>query len=202
MALQGTLDAFGLTDVLRLLATTGKTGRLDVDARRRRGTVWLSDGAIAAALSDRAGGAAPAEALAELLRYESGEFAFHVGERPHHETRPQDVEEMLASASHLVREWDDLQAVVPTLDHRVSLVEELPDRDEVVIDSERWTTLTAIGPGCTAGELATSLELTELSLLRAVHDLVELGVARVDTPVATSRLARRPAAARVARAGS
>ena len=43
LALQGTLDTFSLPDVLRLLATTSKTGRLRIDGDRGLGSVWLAE---------------------------------------------------------------------------------------------------------------------------------------------------------------
>src|SRR5919106_1274303 len=54
LALQGTLDTFSLPDVLRLLATTAKTGRLRIDGDRGQGSVWLRDGSIVDADADRA----------------------------------------------------------------------------------------------------------------------------------------------------
>lgn len=41
MALQGDLDSFALPDVLRLLSTTTKGGRLAVASRIGSGEVWL-----------------------------------------------------------------------------------------------------------------------------------------------------------------
>src|SRR5690606_15628123 len=55
--LEGTLDAFGLPDVVSLLAGTGKTGGLQL--RREDGTghvqgvVWFREGRISGASSDR-----------------------------------------------------------------------------------------------------------------------------------------------------
>ena len=44
MALEGSLDAFGLPDVLRLLAATAKTGCLYVGGDRASGHVWVDRG--------------------------------------------------------------------------------------------------------------------------------------------------------------
>lgn len=44
--LEGTLDSFTLTEILRLLASTGKTGCLHVRSRRDQGRVWLRDGEV------------------------------------------------------------------------------------------------------------------------------------------------------------
>ena len=57
MNLEGTLDAFGLPDVVALLAGTGKTGGLQL--RHAQGTgpvhgvVWFREGRISGASSDR-----------------------------------------------------------------------------------------------------------------------------------------------------
>ena len=56
MALQGTLEAFGVPDVLQLLAATRKTGRLGIEGDGGRGEVWLRDGLATAASSDRVAG--------------------------------------------------------------------------------------------------------------------------------------------------
>lgn len=184
MALRGTLDTFGLTDVLRLLATTGKTGRLHIDGDHGQGSVWLRDGAVLTALTDRATSAPPDEALADLLRYQVGDFAFDTDDRPVNGARPHDIEQLLSSASRLLDEWNELLAVVPSLDHWVGLVAALPEESEVTIDGRRWSLITAVGPGCTVRELGVALGLTELDVLRAVHELVELGVAQVSPPTA------------------
>lgn len=52
MRLEGTLDAFGLTDIFQLLAYTRKTGALLLRQDGRTGVVHVRDGAVSAASSD------------------------------------------------------------------------------------------------------------------------------------------------------
>lgn len=52
MRLEGTLDAFGLPDILQLLAFTRKSGALRLSASPAAGVVRVRDGAICAASSD------------------------------------------------------------------------------------------------------------------------------------------------------
>ena len=75
--LTGDLGEFGLPDVLRLLALSGKSGRLEIDTGGRRGRVELEEGRVLAAAADlsRAGlarrlvgaGTADVDTVAELL---------------------------------------------------------------------------------------------------------------------------------------
>lgn len=180
MALQGTLDTFSLPDVLRLLATTGKSGRLRIDGDRGYGSVWLEEGSVVAAEAERVRGAAPTdELLFELMRFGAGSFSFDVDQPAQDAAPPRDVEQLLGSAASLLDEWHELERVVPSLDHRVVLASELP-RDHVTIDAGRWQTVVAIASAKTIADLADALGLSELGVSRAVHDLVELGVVSVD----------------------
>src|ERR687891_1258007 len=182
LALQGTLDTFSLPDVLRLLATPAKTGRLRIDGDRGQGSVWLRDGSIVDADADRAVEGAPTdEVIFELLRFGSGSFAFDSDAQTPHGERSDQVEDLLRRANALLSEWTEVEAVVPSMDHRVSLSTEL-STDEVTIDADRWRSVVAVGGGHTVGELGSALGLSELHVSRAVRDLVELGVAEVAEP--------------------
>jgi Domain of unknown function (DUF4388) len=182
LALQGTLDTFSLPDVLRLLATTTKSGRLRIEGDRGQGSVWLHEGSIVDATADRAVDGTPAdEVVFELLRFESGSFAFDSDDRAVDSARPEEVEELLRRATSLLGEWGELEAVVPSLEHQVTLTTDLSS-DQVTIDADHWRSVVAVASGRTVGELATTLGLTELGVSRAVRDLVELGVADIDAP--------------------
>jgi hypothetical protein len=182
LALQGTLDTFSLPDVLKLLATTSKTGRLRIDGDRGQGSVWMRDGRVVDADADRSVDGAPTdEVVFELLRFGSGSFAFDADNHTPNAEHPDEVDDLLRRANALLSEWTELEAVVPSLDHRVSLTSELSS-DEVTIDTDRWRSLVAVAGGRSVGEVASSLGLSELNVSRAVRDLVELGVADVDRP--------------------
>jgi Domain of unknown function (DUF4388) len=192
LALQGTLDTFSLPDVLRLLATTSKTGRLRIEGDRGQGSVWLSEGSVVDAAADRAVDGTPTdEVVFELLRFDSGTFAFDADVTASGGGNPQAVDDLLRRAGSLLNEWSELEAVVPSLQHHISLAGDL-SVDEVTIDADKWRSVVAVASGRTVGELATELGLTELGVSRAVRDLVELGVADVDAPDLIPDPPRRP----------
>jgi hypothetical protein len=192
LALQGTLDTFSLPDVLRLLATTSKTGRLRIEGDRGHGSVWLSDGNVVDATAERAMDGTPVEEVVfELLRFQAGSFAFDGDDTAAGGKDPEEIEGLLRRANSLLSEWSELENVVPSLEHEVRLANDL-SVDEVIIDADRWKSLVAVAAGRTVGELATTLSLTELGVSRAVRDLVDLGVAEVDPPGTAPVAARRP----------
>ena len=171
LALQGTLDTFSLPDVLRLLATTSKTGRLRIDGDRGLGSVWLAEGGIVDADADRAIDGTPTdEVIFELLRFDAGSFAFDGDDTASSGGEPEDVEALLRRANALLSEWAELETVVPSLTHEVTLSSDL-SVEQVTIDSDRWRTLVAVASGRTVGELASALSL-KLTLRNVVHDAV------------------------------
>jgi len=95
VALQGTLDTFALADLVRLLATTSKTGELAIDGDRGPGRLWFADGQLV-------GGEPTADDLVDvvfaLLREQEGDFAFHADIQPDDGREPQSALDVLAAA--------------------------------------------------------------------------------------------------------
>jgi Domain of unknown function (DUF4388) len=182
LALQGTLDAFPLPDLLRILATTNKTGYVLLESERGRGGVWFDRGAVVGIATDRATGQVPLdELLFELLRYQQGGFRFIADEAPHQPIEPQELEAILRRATHLLEEWRTLEQIVPSLEHEVVLAPALR-HEQILINADCWSTLVAIGDGRTIGALAERLGLGELGVSRTLRDLVELGIVVIEPP--------------------
>ena len=184
MALQGTIDTFALVDVLRLLGSTTKTGRLTLDGDRGRGEVLVVDGKVngLALGGDSDFDEQPAdEAMFELMRFEDGSFVFDADESARDHTGISwDVETLLSGADVVATEWNEICSILPSEDAWISLASEIPG-PEVVIDAERWRLLAVIGSGLPVTVLAESLAASELQVGRVVRDLFDLGVIDVAT---------------------
>jgi hypothetical protein len=179
VALQGTLDTFGLPDVLRLLAGTRKTGRLRVTGDRANGSVWMDGGAIVAgSTSSLAAQADLATVLFDLLRCRDGSFVFEPDINCGEAGAPTDVEALVSAAETLLAEWREIEAVVPSLAMWVTLVPELP-RPEVVVSAPRWRALVAVGSGAQVGAVGEDLELDEIEVSRLIKELVELSLVEI-----------------------
>lgn len=180
MALQGTIDTFELTEVVRLLAAGSKTGVLRLDGNRGTGGVWVKDGKVTAVAVDHAPHAEDlAEAMFELLRFDDGSFTFEPGPEVDDPGTPGDIDDVLTEAEAKLAEWREIERVVPTTRATVSLRPEL-SRADVVLDKARWRLVAAIGGGATVATVGDVLGLGELPISRAVKDLVELGVVELD----------------------
>jgi predicted transcriptional regulator len=182
MALQGTLDTFELPDVLRLLASTKKTGRLLLHGDRGEGSVWLTDGQVTAVQTPASPDGEATAGLLDLLRARDGGFAFEPGMAIEGTGPALDVEPLLEKTEKRLAEWREIEAVVPSLHAWVALAPELPE-PEVTVDAETWRLVATIGSGLTVGDLGRSLELSEMAVCRVVRDMVVLGLGAVtDAP--------------------
>ena len=177
MALQGTLDTFELPDVLRLLASTRKSGRLDLRSDRGEGNVWMADGQVVG-IAAPTGAGDLGDGLFELLRAREGDFVFQSGAEPTDAVPPADVEPLLATAEAQLAEWREIEAVVPSLSSWVGLAPELPT-PSLTVDEDTWRLVAAIGSGLTVAELGDALGLGEVPVSGLVRDLVELGLGAV-----------------------
>jgi len=183
VALQGTLDTFALPDVLRLLASTRKTGRLRVTAERGSGSVWLDGGSVVAANASSAKTSEPLPLVVfELLRHHQGSFIFEPEVTTPDAGAPVEIDTILRDAERLLAEWLEIEAVVPSLEAFVSLSPTLP-RTEMVVDAERWKVVVATAGGATVRQIGAALALGEIEVSRAVKDVVEAGLLRIQAAV-------------------
>jgi len=183
VALQGTIETFALPEVLRLLGSSAKTGRLRVSGDRGSGSVWVDGGKVVGAeATGTPEDSSPATVMFELLRYVEGSFSFDDDQVTSRDGSPQDIEVLLGDAVRHLAEWKEIEAVIPSLDLRIVLATDLPAA-EVVIDANRWHAIVAVASGESPRAIADALGLDELSACRRARELVEDGLVIVsETP--------------------
>lgn len=192
MSLRGSLDTFALPDVLALLATTAKSGELDVTGTAGRGQVWLENGQIVAAESDATSD--PVDVLVGLLRLEEGDFAFHGERQAPAPGDPVDVASLLEAAETRLAEWQEVEEVLPSPRAVLTLV---PSASGAVrLSRDQWAAVVAVGEGRSVEELVARLGGDELDRWRLLvglveAGLVEVGAARHVAPVGRTELAEQ-----------
>jgi len=185
VALSGTLDTFALPDVLRLLASTAKTGRLRITGDRGSGSVWVDSGEVVATELASAVTQEPTneEVVFGLLRFAAGSFTFEADALAPNAGPPASLEPVLGAAENMLVEWRAIEEVIPSLDVWVGLRPAL-DGPDVMVDQHRWSGIAAIGTGSQVGAVAEALSLNEIDSCRLVKELLELGLVDfVDEPV-------------------
>ena len=184
VALSGTLDTFALPDVLRLLASTTKTGRLRVSGNRGSGSLWVSDGEVVASELTTINSLDPSavDVVFGLLRFDAGSFTFEADAVSPNAGPGMAMDPILSSAEHMLVEWQSIEKVVPSLEVWVALEPELSGPD-VMVDAMRWRCIATVGDGAQVGVIAEELQLNEVDACRLVKELIELGLlGTVDAP--------------------
>jgi hypothetical protein len=201
--LQGTFDTLALPEVLGLLAHANKTGALWLEAGPATAAIYLVDGRCCAAQSgDLPGKVDDAASLLNRVvdlcfaaaRTEDGSFRFGAEEPPWVCSETVAVDVAIDELARLLDEWREIQAVIPSLDCRVRLSEELGS-DGIVVDPERWRLLVAVDGRRTVRELVRKVNRPVLDICHAVVALVDAGAASIQAPPAAATPSRSGKAA-------
>ena len=202
--LQGTLETLALPEVLTLLAQSRKTGALWLDAAHSSSVVYIADGRCCAAESSDAGEPV-ADAPALLARVvdicfaveRAGDGAFRFGpEKPPWEcAETVDLEVAIDELGRLLGEWREIQAVIPSLECRVRLSEDL-GVSELTVDPERWQLIVALDGRRTVRDLAKKTGRPVLDVCHAILALVDAGAVNVGPPPAAPAAGRTSNGAR------
>lgn len=197
--LQGTLETLSLPELVSLLAQSRKTGALWLDAANSSAVVYIADGRCCAAESSDAGeplGDAHA-LLARVVdicfaveRADDGSFRFGPEDPPWACPETVDLEVAIDDLSRLVEEWREIQAVIPSLECRIRLADEL-GVEELTLDRERWQLVVALDGRRNVRDLVRKTSRPVLDVCHAILALVDAGAVIVGPAPAA------PAAARV-----
>jgi hypothetical protein len=191
MTLQGSLDTFSIPDVLALLAQTRKTGALHVRGERGRGVLYFAGGRVCGAETGEDSGPVAedgfderlADVTFELLRNDSGTFEFEPDAQPVWPAAGEaEVTTVVAEAAARLEEWRTIEAVIPSMEVRPRLVDQLPS-ETVTIDRKRWRVLTAVDGRRRVSVIARVLEMSEFHLCRTLKLLVDAGIVELDGDV-------------------
>lgn len=191
MALQGTIDAFPLTDVLQLLSSSARSGHLHLEGDRGRASLSIEGGAVVGGLGGRAGSSSAALMVMDMLRFTEGSFVFDAPDVAEAErmvpVEPVELADCVEQAAALLEQWQQIEAVVPSSAHRLALAEVLAD-DSVVITSAEWPFLVAAGRGPTVEEVGSQFGLDEFECAASIAALVGRSLLMVVEPAAADRV--------------
>ena len=197
MSLQGSFDVLGFSEVLELLERKRQSGRLHVRAGGVAGHIYVRDGHLTGAESGDY--TTPATAGEARTRLEELCFEFLQCERGVFEFQPRvaapwatqlssSVETVLREARQRLMEWREIQAVIPSMDVRPRVVDELVP-EAVTLTRDRWRLIAAIDGRRTVHRLARTLGLGTYEAGRLLKSLVDDGIVTIDAERPTATIA-------------
>ena len=202
MSLQGTFDVFSLPELLRMLAASGQSGALVVDAGGVAGRIDLRGGeCVAAENVEQRGAVSGADALHArlvdvcfaVLRETGGGFRFAAGEAPVFDAEATvAVEPVLADVELLAAEWRELAQRIPSLDVRPVLKLELAT-ESITLSALEWSVVAACDGHTSVRGLVEADRRTVVAACRTVADLVDRGAIVLADPMGIEPATPAPA---------
>ncbi|MGI9578113.1 MAG: DUF4388 domain-containing protein, partial [Microthrixaceae bacterium] len=183
VALQGTIDSFPLVDVLALLESSSKSGRLEVVGDRGRGILWVDGGQMVCAEVHGSTEVDAVDAVWELLRFNDGSFEFTVGHEPADTRYSADVGDTVDAAGRMLVEWERITERVPGLGHMVALSPDLPGED-VRLSADDWSVLVAAGPSRSVRDVLAEMGASEFAGCAKLAELVDRSLVVLGEPPA------------------
>jgi hypothetical protein len=172
-SLVGSLSDFTLSDVLTLLASTGKTGEFQVAGQNVDGRLWFDHGALSGAHVGAA--TTMGQAVFELACVTDGWFSFSPGLVSSSGEPNVPIVAVLEEVRPRVDEWKEIRDVVP-LEAIVGLSPTPPGQD-VQIRSDQWQVLTTVGTsGLSVKTVLDTIGGDQITVLRTLRDLQAAGL--------------------------
>jgi hypothetical protein len=194
--LQGTFDILTLTELLTMLAGGNKTGTVEVEVGERSGRIHLREGLCCGVEptpdgleSDDALGAALVELGFELARERSGEFRFLTEEPPASDLLVA-VDEPIVEITRLLDEWQQIMALVPSVELCPQLAPDLPG-DAITLTAAEWSLAVTLDGRVSVRELSDERAVSLLAICEEIADLVERGAVRLNEHRSFARRTRR-----------
>ncbi len=122
------------------------------------------------------------DVIFKVARVGRGQFDFGEDVRPRYEMgQTVDVEECIDEAEARIVAWEKIEEVVPSVDHRLSLVSELPEgAKDVTITGDTWRLLASVGDRGSIAAISEKVGASEFNVAQAMAQLVRQGLVQVE----------------------
>ena len=172
MTLRGQIADFPIETVLQLLASTGKTGQLEVRGDGQSGSLGFDGGRLVSAATGDDGGEA---ALGAVFTIGEGEFEFIPWQDAPAANLSGDLDQLLDRAVVERNKIIAIRAIVPSDSLRFRLSERAAERGEVTLSADQWRTLLAVNGERNVQGVADHLKVGRLAALDTLAGLVTAG---------------------------
>ncbi len=171
----GDLSQIKLVDILRLLLSEGKTGKLILTKGNDAGEIYVEDGAVTHASSKANSGK---EALFTMMTWMIGKFTFSPDALPKEKSIETGTDQLLEEGEKRIKEWEHIREVIPSMDVVFRLAGH-KGSDDINLRSAEWNILTQVNAMRSAGEISVALDLDEFDVAKTLYELYSAGLLEV-----------------------
>ena len=180
MSFQGSLNELPLSDIVQLVAVSGKTGMFSMTRASEKGYVYLQNGQITHA---KLGEVEGEDAIYALALWSQGSFQFSPGVESEARTISRSNTNLLLEAARRSDEWKILSKKIPGTDSVPVLVAREGANGPVTLTPLEWKVVTKTDGNRSIEEIARALRTSAFDVAKTLYglvtaELVEIGKAR------------------------
>jgi len=170
--LRGSLTQLPLLDILKMLSSGNKTGRLDLRQGSKTGEIYLQDGNLIHAVT---GPKIGEKGLFALLGWLEGEFSFSPNIDAPEQSISLSTEQMLLEGARQAEQWEDIKEIISSTDAMFD-ISPSGSTDTVSLKPIEWQVLTQVNGQRSIIEIAEILELNEFEVAKIIFSLTIAGL--------------------------
>jgi hypothetical protein len=174
-AFTGNVTQFKVIDILKLLASEGKTGTLQLQRGKEKGEIYVDKGTLYHALCKEGVGE---EAIFAILTWTDGNFNFTPNVTSDERTIKKETPALLEEAVKQLEEWRHIQEIIPS-QNMVFKLSSKRAPDEVRLKHDSWAVLSQIDGKKTVGNISDELRMSEYDTARILYQLFTSGLIEV-----------------------
>ncbi len=163
--LSGNLRTLPLLDILNMLSSSLRTGRLDLRSGAKTGEVYLRDGTLVHAVTGAQMGEA---AIYTLMGWLQGDFNFVSDVEPPEKSVTKETEKLLREGIEQTEEWKEIKKVIPSTDV-VFRLSSTGTVGAINLQPEEWHILAQVNGAQSVAEIAEALGRDEFSVAKVLY---------------------------------
>jgi hypothetical protein len=191
MSFQGSLNELPLSDIVQLVAVSGKTGMFSMTRASEKGYVYLQNGHITHA---KLGEVEGEDAIYALALWNQGTFQFSPGVESEARTISRSNTNLLLEAARRSDEWKILSRKIPGTDSVPVLVSREGANGPITLTPLEWRVVTKADGQRSIEEIARVLKISAFDIAKTLYGLVTAELVSIGKPRAAARAAPEPRA--------
>jgi hypothetical protein len=169
MSFQGSLNELPLSDIVQLVAVSGKTGMFSMTRASEKGYVYLQNGQITHA---KLGEVEGEDAIYALALWSQGSFQFSPGVESEARTISRSNTNLLLEAARRSDEWKILSKKIPGTNSVPVLVAREGANGPVTLTPLEWKVVTKADGSRSIDEIARALRTSAFDIAKTLYGLV------------------------------
>jgi Domain of unknown function (DUF4388) len=191
MSFQGSLNELPLSDIVQLVAVSGKTGMFSMTRVSEKGYVYLQNGQITHA---KLGEVEGEDAIYALALWNQGTFQFSPGVESEARTISRSNTNLLLEAARRSDEWKILSRKIPGTDSVPLLVSREGANGPVTLTPVEWKVVTKTDGQRSIEEIARAMKTSAFDVAKTLYGLVTAELVEIGRPRGSGRGAPEPRA--------